>query len=391
MALSDLIFIDGAGFHYPDYPTILTSVTNEFKSIYGIDAYVDPDSQDGQNIAIRALAIYDTLQVLSIGLTQFSPSFAIGQLLSSTVKTNGITRKIATNSTVDVTIVGTANTIITSGKAEDINGNKWLLPATVTIPISGTITVTATSETAGAITASSSTITKIATPVAGWQTVNNASTATVGLNGETDAELRIRQRVSTAMPSLSILDGLRGAIANITGVLESVVLENNTASTDANGIPAHAIACVINGGDSTVLAQTISLRKTPGISTYGTTNISFIDSHGVTQLINFFRPTVANIKVIILANQLTGYKTSTPDLIKASILASINSLLIGEDVFLSKLYLPANLNGGAESGTYDITSITIARDAGAFGASNIVLAFNELAQTILSDITVTIV
>lgn len=390
MALSDLIFMDGAGFHYPDYPTILSSVTEEFKAIYGIDAYVDPDSQDGQNIAIRALAIYDTLQVLSVGLTQFSPSFAIGQLLSSAVKINGITRKSATYSTVDIVIGGTYNTVITNGVAEDINGNKWNLPATVTIPIGGTITVTATSAVAGAIVASSNTVTKISTPTAGWQTVNNINPAVSGLNAETDAELRIRQRTSTALPSLSILDGLKGAIDSVVGVIESDVLENNTSTTDANGLPAHSISCVINGGDSTALAQIISLRKTPAISTYGTTNVTFVDSHGVSQSINFFRPTIANIKVIVLANQLAGYQTDTAILIKNAILQYINSLTIGEDVILSKLYLPANINGAVQSETYDITSITIARDAGAYSASNKVLAFNELAQTALSDITVTV-
>ena len=212
MAISDLIFVDATGFKYPDYPTILAEVTNEFKLIYGINSYIDPDSQDGQNIAVRATAIYDTLQIIAVGFTQFSPTFAQGQWLSSTVKLNGITRQASTYSTVDLVIVGSNGTVITDGKAEDTNGKKWLLPTTVTIPSGGTITVTATAEIAGATTASSNTVTKIATPTIGWVSVNNPSVAVAGRDTENDATLRTRQRTSTAMPSLSVLDGLTGNI-----------------------------------------------------------------------------------------------------------------------------------------------------------------------------------
>jgi len=391
MAFNDLIYFDSTGFHYADYPTLLARITSDFQSIYGIDAYIDPDSQDGQNLAIRATSIYDVCQIVSAAFTQFSPTFAQGLWLSSTVKTNGIRRLTATNSTVDLTIVGTAGTVITNGKAEDTNGAKWNLPATVTIPLGGSIVVTATSETAGAITASSATIAKIATPTLGWQTVNNVSAATAGRNMETDAELRTRQRVSTAMPSLSVLEGIKGGIANTTGVTRSKVYENDSNVTDADGIPAHSISAVVEGGTTQAIADSIALRKTPGTRTYGTTSATTYDRYGVPNTINFYRPTNVTIKVEVTISALSGYLTAYSDSIKQALVDYIATLGIGDDVYLTKLYVPANLSGTAAGLTFDISLLRIAKNAGAFGTSNIVLAFNEVAISLTTDITVIVV
>lgn len=391
MAFNDLIYFDTTGFHYPDYPTLLARITSDFKSIYGIDAYIDPDSQDGQNLAIRATSIYDVCQIVSAAFTQFSPTFAQGLWLSSTVKTNGIRRLTATNSTADLTIVGTAGTVITNGQAEDTNGNKWNLPASVTIPIGGSIIVTSTSAIAGAITASSATITKIATPTLGWQTVNNVLAATAGRNMETDAELRIRQRASTAIPSLSVLEGLVGGVANISGVTRYKAYENDTSIVDANGIPAHSISLVVEGGDSQAIGNAIALRKTPGTGTYGTTSVTTYDRYNIPNVINFYRPTTATIKIEVTISDIGGYLTAYADLIKASLAQYIATLGIGDDVYLTKLYVPANLSGTAEGLTFDISLLRIAKNAGALGTSNITLAFNEVANTLTTDVTVIVV
>lgn len=384
MNYSDIIYFDATGFHYPDYPTLLEKITTDFKNIYGVDVYIDPDSQDGQNLAIRAAATYDVCQIIATSFTQFSPSFAQGLWLSSTVKINGIRRLEATNSTVDLTIIGTAGTVITSGQAEDTNGNKWNLP-TVTIPSSGTITVTATAATAGAIEASSNTITKISTPTLGWQSVNNLLPATAGRNMETDAELRARQRISTAMPSLSTVESVIGGVANIVGVTRYKVYENDTSVADVDGIPAHSISAVVEGGDSLEIANVIRLRKSVGVTTFGTTNILTYDSYGIPLTVNFYRPSNATINIEVSITPLSGYLTAYADEIKAALIAYIAGLDIGEDVLITKLYKPALT---VHSDTYDISLIRISKNAGALGTINVPVLFNEVATTSTSTITV---
>ncbi len=380
MAISGLIYVDQSGFHYPDYPTVLTYLKSEYRTIYGADTYLAPDSQDGQWVAIQALAIFDTMQVAAAVYSSFSPLTAQADALSRNVKINGIRRRAATYSTAGLLIIGTAGTVIANGQAEDTLSQKWNLPASVTIPPGGSVTVTATAVDIGAITAAANTINKIATPTLGWQSVDNVAAATVGDPVETDAELRRRQTFSTALPSLTVLDGTIGAVASVPGVTRFRGYENDSDVTDANGIPAHSIAIVAEGGDQQAIGDAIAIKKTPGTGTYGTTTVTTYDQYGLPNLINFFRPTPATIGVEVTVQALTGYTTGFADLIEAAVAASIQALEIGDDVLITKLYVPANLPGQAAGATFDITQLRIKKNAGAFGTSNLTLAFNEVAE-----------
>lgn len=380
MAIADLVFVDAEGFHYPDYPAILQYLTDEYKAIYGADLYLDPDSQDGQWIAIQALALFDMARVAAAVYSSFSPTSALADALSRNVKINGIRRRTATYSTADLTIIGTAGTVIINGQAEDALTRKWNLPALITIPPGGLIVVTATAADIGAITAGPSTINKIATPTLGWQSVDNAAPATAGDPVETDAELRRRQTFSTALPSLSVLDGIVGAVASIDGVTRFRGYENDSNATDADGIPAHNIAIVVDGGDSQAIGDAIAIKKTPGTGTYGTTAVTTYDQYGIPNTINFFRPTPAVIGVEVTITAFAGYTTGYADLIAAAVAESQQALDIGDDVLITKLYVPANLPGTQAGATFDISQIRIKKNAGAFGTTNIALAFNEVAE-----------
>lgn len=388
MAIADLVYVDATGFHYPDYPTVLQYLSDEYKTIYGADTYLAPDSQDGQWVAIQALAIFDTMQVAAAVYSSFSPLTGQADALSRNVKINGIRRRAATFSTADLLVVGTAGTVI-SGQAEDTLGQKWIL--SVTIPPDGSITVTAIAENIGAITAGPNTINKIATPTLGWQTVNNPFVATVGNPIETDAELRRRQTFSTALPSLSALEGITGSVAALVGVTRFRGYENDSNITDENGIPAHNIAIVVEGGDSQAIGNTIATKKTPGTGTNGTTTVTTFDKFGLPNIIKFFRPALASIGVELTIRALPGFTDSFKDLIKADVSASINALDIGDDVLVTKLFVPANLPRTSAGATFDISGLLINKNGGAFSTSNLVLAFNEVAKTEIIDVTVIVV
>lgn len=391
MNVSDLIYLDETGFHYEDYPTILQWLKDEYKAIYGADVYLEADSQDGQFLAIEAKAMYDTAVLAASIYNSFSPASAQGVGLSRVVKINGIKRQTATKSTVDLTIGGTVGTVIINGVAQDTLGQKWNLPASVTIPLAGTINVTASAVEDGAITAQAGTITKIYTPTLGWQTVTNALAATPGAPVETDAELRVRQTGSVALPSLSVFEGTKGAVANVSGVTRSEGYENDDDVADADGIPGHSIAMVVEGGDNTEIAEAIAEHKTPGTKTYGTTSVTVNDRYGQPNVINFYRPTTVQIKVQVQVTALAGYTTGYDTLIKAAVAEAINALKIGADVILSKLYVPANLPGTEEGSTYNIIDIQIAKVGDAFGTSNVAILFNEAAACLEANVTVVVV
>lgn len=383
--------ISDAGIFKPDYAAVLAYFQDEVRGIFGQDIYIDPDSQDGQLLAIFAAAV-DTANAMAVQVyNAFSPSSARGVGLSSVVKINGIKRLVASNSTVDLLITGQAGTTITGGIATDDAGNQWLLPSPIVVPFDGDITVTAIAKDAGAIVALPGTVTGIGTPTRGWQSVTNPTAAVVGQPVELDAQLRKRQTVSTALPSLTVFEGTIGAVASITGVDRLKGHENDTGTTDANGIPAHSISLVVQGGDATAIAQAIAAKKTPGTGTYGSTSVTITDEYGVARDIRFFRPTSATIKVALNITAMTGYTAAIEAAIKQSIVDWVNALEIGEDVEFAEIYLPANLNGLPDRRTYKINSMTIAKNAGTPGTSDLVIAFNEAATAALSDIAITVV
>jgi uncharacterized phage protein gp47/JayE len=362
------------------------------QAIYGSDIVLDPSSQDGQMIAIFAQAMSDANDATIATYNSFSPTFAQGAGLSSLVKINGLRRLLPSLSTAVGNVVGQAGTIITNGQVTDVDGNVWNLPATVTIPGGGSISVTVTAAQAGAIVEAIGNINQISTPTRGWQSFTNTSQSTPGAPVETDAALRQRQAISTSIPSQTTLSSLYGALANLPGVTRVAVYENYTNTTDGNGLPAHSISAVIAGGVNSQIVQTIGQLKTPGAATYGTTTGTYMDPiTGITYTINYYVLASSEIKVAVTGTAMNGYSSLIATEIQNAVAAYLNSLAVGQDVQFSRMYAPAYLNGAADSNTYEITGLTIALGAGSPGTSDIVVPFNSAAVCVAAtDVTVSI-
>ncbi|ENZ7921551.1 baseplate J/gp47 family protein [Klebsiella pneumoniae] len=384
--------VTAEGISAPDYQTVLDTITGYFQQIYGSDAYLDPDSKDGQMVALVALAIHDANNTAISVYRSFSPATAVGDALTSNVKINGITRRAATNSTVDLLLTGTVGTAITNGSVRDTNSVIWNLPATVVIGTDGTVVATATCANSGAVAAVAGSVNGINTPTRGWASVTNPLAATVGIEAETDAELRVRQSQSVALASLTPFAAVDGAIANVEGVTRHKLFENDTETTDANGLPAHSISAIVEGGDATEIANTIRSTKGQGVSTYGTTAVIVTDKYGNPYTIRFSRPVDVPIYVSITIQALTGYSSEVGDEMKAAVAAYINSLAIGDSVLLSRVYSPANLGvvSGGNARYYDIMELLIGRTAEGVAAANVVLAYDESASCSVDNIALVV-
>lgn len=383
--------IDASGITAPTYAEVLEYLKEQYRSIYGPDVYLEADSQDGQLLAVFASSINDANAVAIAIYNSLSPATAQGAALSSNVKINGIARKVASFSTADLLIVGQAGTTIANGIAKDANGNQWALPASVVIPPSGEITVTATCQAIGAISAAAGTINQIGTPTRGWQTVTNPAAAAEGAPVESDAALRQRQTVSTALPSRTVLDGIIGAVSNITGVVRLRAYENDTNVTDSNGIPSHSISLVVDGGDANAIANAIAVKKTPGSGTYGSTSVLTTDVYGRPITIRFFRPTDAPITVTVNLKALAGYTSNTGDDIKQAIADYINGVDIGGglsgSVEWADAITAANSVGGGV--TFKLTGLSMTGPRGA-GNPDVALLFNEAAFCTPASVTINV-
>lgn len=383
--------VTATGISAPSYADVLASLKASFQLIYGADAYLEPDGQDGQLLAVFAAAISDCNSTAIAVYNSFSPATAVGVGLSNVVKINGLRRLVPSNSSADLTLVGPNGTPIVGGIVQDtVTGHQWLLPPLVTIGGSGSVVATATCSVAGAVTAPAGTITEIVNPQRGWQSATNAADATVGAPVEADGTLRQRQAVSTSLPAQTRLESIVSAVRNLSGVQIVKPYENDTGTTDGNGIPGHSIALVIVGGDSVAIATAIANGKL-GTGTYGAISEVIIDQNGVPDTVHFSRPIAERVIADLSITALTGYVATTGAAIKAALSTWVSGLPIGGSVNLNDMIAAAKLPG-AVGATYKIEygNLTIALFGNTPGTADLAMAWNQEAALATSDISLTV-
>ena len=372
-------YIDTTGIHVPTYEDIRDDLIASMKQIFGQDIYLDDDSQDYQQISIFAKKIFDTNSLAVLAYNNRTANTAIGTGLDNLCALVGIKRKPATYSMCQLTINGEPGTVINNGQASD-GTNLWDLPETVTIPDNGIITVEATSHEKGYFAALPNTINIVVTPVYGWLGVTNTYQSNPGNDAETDASLRARYAISTQAPADSIFESLLASLKQVAGVTKVRGYENDTGAADSNGLPAHSVTFVVEGGDNTDIATEIYYKKTPGCYTNGTTEVNLTSPTGNITVIRFYRPTYKKVYVIVHVKKLSGYNDNYATDIKNAIVDYVNGLGIAETVYRSILWSVAiGQMGSITSPEYSVTDIQTSTDGSAYRQEDIPMLFNESA------------
>lgn len=382
-------YIDDVGLHVPTYADIRDDLIAQFKKIYGEDIYLGNDAQDYQMISAFALKTYDTMQMLQIVYNNQSAKTAVGTGLSSRVKLNGLRRKTATHSTCVLTLTGMPGTTIPTGIVEDTQGRKWELPEKIKFE-GETLETTARCRDIGAVEAPAGSITKISNPQYGWLSVTNKVSAVKGRPIETDEELRRRQSISTAIPSQNMVDSTIAGIASVAGVTRYKVYENDTNSTDENGVPSHSIAAVVEGGLDSAVAEQIYLRKGPGCGTHGTTTTIYVNSDGLKNEIRFFRPIYQEVAVKVTIKKYATFTTTVEADIKRNITEYIERLGIGTNVTTTGILTAISAAvDDALHPPFALQSVQLGRAGGTLGIVDIIIPYNAIAKS--SAVTVEVV
>lgn len=383
-------FIDEFGMHVPTYNEILNDLLDSMKQIFGSDIYLDEDSMDYQQLSIFARKIYDTNSLALLIYNNRTANTSVGVGLDNLCSLAGIKRKPATYSECQLTLNGSVGTVIKNGKASDGKYN-WLLPDEVTIPSNGIITVQATCETLGYITAAPNTINIIGTPIYGWLGVTNQYSATPGKDVESDANLRARYYVSTMLPAVSIFDSMLASLNSITDVKRVKGYENDTNQVSSEGFPPHSVTFVVEDGDEGQIAEMIYNKKTPGCYTNGTTDVEVLSDAGNVTHIRFYRPIYKNIWVKLNITKLAGYNDSVVNKIKKALVDYIKSVDIHDTIYRQILMSVAiGQLGSVTSPEYSVTDVQISTDGIAYSQNDLALAFNEAGDSSLDKIEVVV-
>lgn len=374
------------GFTRDDLATIFANMQTDVLRIYP-EASLDPSTQDGQLLGVFSNAIDQLGQVVQAVYDSMSPSTATGVTLARIVEYNGIRVINGTQSQGVVVFGGNAGARVPQNTQIKCSANSALFytVADCVLDTSGSGSTIVLAEDVGAIAAPANTLTKLMMPVYGVRTVTNPTDVLIGKDRETDQALRIRRSYSVATPSQSILEGIKGAVANIAEVLQVEAYENKTDLVDANGLPPHSFSIVVKGGDSAEIAAAIFRREPVGSNQYGDTTVTVLDSYDLPHSVTFMRPPVVRIYIQVHLTPLFGWTDEMIAIMQENIVAWTQAnWLIGVPVVRSQLYIPIN-----ETGTqFAVAALLLGTTPAVADVEMIQIAYNQIAEVSTNDIEV---
>lgn len=232
------------------------------------------------------------------------------------------------------------------------------------------------------------TINQIATPMLGWDSVDNPLPASSGVGRETDSELRIRFRESKFLRAQNISDALYAALLDLDGVEYANIYENESGVYDSTyDLPGHSFKAIVMGGVPADIAQAIWRNKPLGIGAEGNTSEFIFDSQGFQHEIKFSRPTPLRLYIEMELETYSGFPADGSDQIKSALVDYFrDTFKIGQDVIYSRLFTPINTVPG-----HQINHLYIGTTPSPVGSSNIPVAYDEIASLNTDDIEITIV
>lgn len=314
---------DADGLQIASLTEIIDGLDTDYMDIYGADINLDQNSPDGQTINIYGQSSEDILEFLQQINSGFDPDQAVGSTLDQRVAINNIQRQGGTFTTVAITIVTSATVTLqgldanfnningTGYTVQDDAGNQYILIDTTTVT-AGTNTFDFRAQELGNLVPIANTITNPYTIVLGVTSINNASgPLSIGQNQETDAQLRLRRQKSVALASNGYLNGLLGTVLNLSGVTDAVLYENVTNSTDGNGIPAHGIWLVVDGGANTDIGNAIYTKISYGANMKGSVVVPITTASGSVFNAKFDRPTSTPLYIKFNIQPTTGSSFNT--------------------------------------------------------------------------------
>ena len=342
---------------------IATEWQNAFKEKDRPLLNTSPETPQGQIIDSQVATVnHKDSEVLYLA-QQFDPRTAEGRFQDALAEIYFIKRKSAINSYALCTLNGRAGTQISAGALieSEIDGTQWSLDQDVTIPAEETIIAQFTCLTAGAISASAGTLTKIVTTVTGWDAVTNA-TATVGSLEESQSAFEQRRRESVALNARSTVNAVYANVAQCDGVIAVYAVDNkkNISETiDNYTLTPHSIFVSVIGGENADIAKAIYDNLSAGCDYNGNTEVDITNEYsGAVETVKFYRPTQFDIYVKVQIQNNASLPDDYENIIKQAVYNNfyglddlkINNepllrLKMNDDLYSSR-FTPSILNAG---------------------------------------------
>lgn len=309
------------GLQIPSLQDIIDFLSNGFRTIYGADINLNPNTADGQMIALQAQAIFDTYQQMANVYTTFDPDQATGINLDRDCAYNNVQRQpgsytqqlVAITNSGSITLTGLDVSPNFPYTVSDTQGNQYQLITTITLSTPGTTALAFEATVLGPIQSAPNTITVPVTVLPGVTSINNPTgPSSIGVNEESDPSLRIRRQNSTALPSKGYLQGLLGALLDVDGVSYAFIHENTGSSVDGTGTAGHSIWCIVDitGSDVSLIqsevAEAIYVKRNAGCGLRGSDTVNVPQVDGTTFAVEFDTSIYQNLWFRAEVDAITG-------------------------------------------------------------------------------------
>lgn len=394
------------GLVLPLESNILAGVLADMNTAFGGNMSESLSSPQGQLAQNFTACIGFKNNSMAYIASQVDPDNAEGRFQDAIGRIYFLERIAASGTIVQCTCIGLVGTVIPAGSlAQDDAGYLYASTAPATIPASGSVNVTFQCQTAGPIQCNAGELTQIYKAVNGWDTINNPSAGTPGVEVESRTAFEARRRASVGLNAVNSASAIWGALLSVAGVAGVYVVDNPTSAAVTVGstnysLPANSIVASVYGGAATDVATAIWSKKPPGIPTVGNTTQTITDETNVqappypTYTINFLVPTAVPLYVDVTLAANPNLPSNIISLVQQAILDVFNGKsnystqppaqqmsLINAGAFYAAIY--------AISPYVNITALTIGDAANPTGTS-IQMGIDQMPTLQASNIEVTL-
>ncbi|EJD6506517.1 baseplate J/gp47 family protein [Providencia rettgeri] len=395
--MADYQYITSQGVIVPDTSTLRDDVESEYRSVFGQDLDVNPETPQGALITLevenRDAVVRNNAELAN----QINPDLAGGIFLDAIWALMGGQRFDATHSFLSqVKFTGIAETIIPKGsQAATLNGDLFETTKTLIIGKDGSVTGNMRAIETGAVECGVGQLNKVASSVLGWETVHNPSNAVLGRDAESDLQSRRRRKQTLAKNTVSVGEAITSALYELEGVRSLAYRENYTDQPmifDGITLVPHSIYVCVEGGDKEAIARSLLRTKTLGAAFNGSEEVEVLETiSGQIYPVKFDRA----IEIVLFCR--VTVKKATVDaqtIIPAAVESWANGdidgeggLVVGRDV--SPFEISAGIN--AVEPRLFITRVELSTDGKAWSSNNYEIKMNEVARLKRSAVQVVLV
>lgn len=391
-------YVISTGVVVPDTADIRSEVEAEWRTAFGQDLPVDPETPQGVMITMETESRDALVRNNAEVANQINPDISGGIWLDAIWSLTGGSRMGATRSRLNgVEFRGIANTLIPAGSIATVSPSGERFRTLVNILLDGTGFATSTMEAVdtGPVSASAGALNEVASSVLGWEQVYNPSDAVLGQVVESDVSSRRRRRQTLALQSNGSPEAIISRLYDTEGVRSLSFRENITNATitiDGISIPGHYIYACVEGGSDSEVANALFQSKAVGPGYTGSITVPVTDQFsGQTYDVKFDRPVERTFQARFTV------KSSTLDalnIIQNAVQSYVNGELEGDaGLVVNQNLSPFELAGAVNivEPRIFITRVELSTDGLTWSTAEITIKLNEVARLPKSAVQVVII